>query len=265
MEHGNSEASLELALADVEILESAYPDEIRTTGAQAFPLSVTLNVSELAFIEFELVNGYPTSSNVRVARYRSTKPSDYTRLEVAVAAARTAAQECLEEQIEGGLACCAAAMEAWNSQPEETSVSPVPSTNNCLVPPSSPMRTYDWITGEPLVDRKSTFQAHLCLVQSEPDVRSALDQLLSIPRIQRATHNMYAYRFTESNVLKHDNDDDGEDAAGSRLAHLLHMRDEDGVLVVVSRWYGGILLGPKRFAHITNVARTILAENTFRR
>jgi Uncharacterized protein family UPF0029 len=55
--------------------------------------------------------------------------------------------------------------------------------------------------------------------------------------------------------LKHDNDDDGEDAAGGRLAHLLQMRDEDGVLVVVSRWFGGILLGPKRFAVITNVAR----------
>lgn len=58
--------------------------------------------------------------------------------------------------------------------------------------------------------------------------------------------------------MQHDNDDDGEDAAGSRLAHLLEMRKDDGVIVVVSRWYGGILLGPKRFAHITNVARKLL-------
>jgi len=56
-------------------------------------------------------------------------------------------------------------------------------------------------------------------------------------------------------VLKHDNSDDGEDGAGSRLAQLLQMRKEDGVLVVVSRWFGGIQLGPKRFAHISNVAR----------
>jgi putative IMPACT (imprinted ancient) family translation regulator len=59
-------------------------------------------------------------------------------------------------------------------------------------------------------------------------------------------------------VKKFDNDDDGEDGAGSRLAQLLEMRGEDGVLVVVSRWYGGIKLGPKRFAHITNVARELL-------
>jgi putative IMPACT (imprinted ancient) family translation regulator len=75
-----------------------------------------------------------------------------------------------------------------------------------------------------------------------------------------------AYRFTEqlpgsdtdTRILKHDNDDDGEDAAGSRLAHLLEMRHEDGVFVVVSRWFGGIKLGPKRFAHITNVAGQLL-------
>jgi hypothetical protein len=66
--------------------------------------------------------------------------------------------------------------------------------------------------------------------------------------------------MTENTILKHDNDDDGEDAAGSRLAHLLEMRNEDGVLIVVSRWFGGIHLGPKRFAHITNVARQLLSD-----
>ena len=61
-------------------------------------------------------------------------------------------------------------------------------------------------------------------------------------------------------VLKSDNDDDGEHGAGSRLAHLLEMRNETKVLVVVSRWYGGIHLGPKRFVHISNVARDLLAK-----
>ena len=61
-------------------------------------------------------------------------------------------------------------------------------------------------------------------------------------------------------ILKHDNDDDGEDAAGSRLAHLLELRRETSVLVVVSRWFGGISLGPKRFAHINNVARELLVH-----
>ena len=75
----------------------------------------------------------------------------------------------------------------------------------------------------------------------------------------------YAYRFScvaenERTIIKHDNDDDGEDGSGSRLAQLLAVRKEDGVLVVVSRWFGGIHLGPKRFAHIVNAAREILDD-----
>jgi putative IMPACT (imprinted ancient) family translation regulator len=72
---------------------------------------------------------------------------------------------------------------------------------------------------------------------------------------------MYGHDGTAvSTILKHDNDDDGEDAAGGKLAQLLQMRNEDGVLVVVSRWYGGIQLGPRRFAIITNVAREGLVQ-----
>lgn len=32
-----------------------------------------------------------------------------------------------------------------------------------------------------------------------------------------------------------------------------------GVCVVVSRWFGGVLLGPARFTHINNAARQLLA------
>ena len=77
--------------------------------------------------------------------------------------------------------------------------------------------------------------------------------------------HQYAYRLSEELpngivVKKFDNDDDGEDGAGKCLAQLLELRGEDGVLVLVSRWYGGIKLGPKRFAHITNVARELLVS-----
>ena len=76
----------------------------------------------------------------------------------------------------------------------------------------------------------------------------------------------YAWRVSEvtpdgRKVSKHDNEDDGEDAAGSKLAYLLDMRQDDNVVVCVSRWFGGIQLGPKRFAHIINVARELLVEH----
>ena len=76
----------------------------------------------------------------------------------------------------------------------------------------------------------------------------------------------FAWRLVEKTndnhmlLIKHDNDDDGEDGAGSRLAQLLEFRQDDGVLLVVSRWFGGIHVGPKRFGHIVNVARQVLVN-----
>lgn len=39
--------------------------------------------------------------------------------------------------------------------------------------------------------------------------------------------------------------------------------DVRNVMVVVSRWYGGILLGPDRFKHINNCARNILVQEGY--
>jgi putative IMPACT (imprinted ancient) family translation regulator len=61
-------------------------------------------------------------------------------------------------------------------------------------------------------------------------------------------------------VIKYDSNDDGEDGAGIRLSQLLQLRNEMNVLVVVSRWFGGIHLGSKRFAHIVAAAQTVLTQ-----
>lgn len=88
------------------------------------------------------------------------------------------------------------------------------------------------------------------------------EEIIRNPCHRHRTHDQDIQHTTTTTttVLKHDNDDDGEDGAGAKLAHLLAMRDDDGVIVVVSRWYGGIHLGPKRFAHIVNVARELLVS-----
>lgn len=79
----------------------------------------------------------------------------------------------------------------------------------------------------------------------------------------KATHNISAYRYSVNGVTYADYDDDGEKAAGSKLADLLlHMQVTDAA-VVVSRWFGGTLLGPQRFRIITNTARALLETHGF--
>lgn len=116
--------------------------------------------------------------------------------------------------------------------------------------------------GRPFTDRKSTFQGHACPVHSVEDVRSFLAILMDDRKIERAIHNMLAYRIVGDFIVK-DNDEDGEDAAGSKMSHLLELTKAENVAVVVTRWFGGILLGPDRFKHINTAARETLEEGGF--
>jgi len=80
--------------------------------------------------------------------------------------------------------------------------------------------------GEPLTDRKSTFQAHVAEVTSVDQVTLVVQELKTSRKIATATHNIVAYRINDvtRGVHVQDCDDDGESAAGSRLLHLLQVK-----------------------------------------
>ncbi|XP_057872362.1 uncharacterized protein LOC131078626 isoform X6 [Cryptomeria japonica] len=116
------------------------------------------------------------------------------------------------------------------------------------------------VHGVSFTEKRSTFQAHLSPVTGTDQVEMVIGTLLQNRKIAAATHNIMAYRIAipEKGTILQDYDDDGETAAGSRLLHLLQIVDATNVVVVVSRWFGGILLGPDRFKHINNAARSLL-------
>lgn len=119
-----------------------------------------------------------------------------------------------------------------------------------------------WTLSEPITEKKSVFLARASTVTSANQVHSFISHLVATDkRASKATHNISAYRIRSSpssvgsELIFQDYDDDGESAAGGRLLHLLQVMDVWGVLVVVSRWYGGVRLGPDRFRIINQVAR----------
>ena len=119
------------------------------------------------------------------------------------------------------------------------------------------------VEGEPVVDRKSTFKAYLATnVDSDEKVQWARRNILGRKNVAKATHNMLAYRFVDGDGISHaDNDDDGEDGAGAKMAYVLSVLNADNCLVIVARWYGGIKLGPDRFKHIAKCTQRILEAN----
>ena len=119
--------------------------------------------------------------------------------------------------------------------------------------------------GDPIIDRRSTFQAHVAPVVCKDHVKDVTQFLKTNKKIASATHNITAYRISGGphNTCIQDSDDDGEAHAGARLLHLLQILDVRDVFVMVSRWYGGTQLGPDRFKHINNVARDLLEKSGF--
>lgn len=134
---------------------------------------------------------------------------------------------------------------------------------------SIPLKTahkgFEIIHGTTITDRKSVFQGHVAIVTTLEDVRQVMDKLKENRKIANATHNISAYRIYngETKAYLQDCDDDGETQAGGRLLHLLQILDVQNVVVVVSRWYGGVHLGPDRFRHINNAARQVLETAGF--
>lgn len=123
-------------------------------------------------------------------------------------------------------------------------------------------------SGEVLVDRNSRFVGHIAPVFHVKQTKLMLSSLKENKKIASATHNIYACRILKDEHGGHPTfyqmcEDDGETHAGSRLLHLLQIVDARNVMVVVTRWYGGVHLGPDRFKHINNCARILLDQHGF--
>lgn len=116
-------------------------------------------------------------------------------------------------------------------------------------------------SGETITLKKSTFQGHAAVVYTVDEVKRVLSQLKQNRKVSQATHNIVAYRLSgvTDGTFVQDYADDGEINAGGRVLHLLQIMNVKNVVVVVSRWYGGILLGPDRFRLINNCAREAIA------
>ncbi|VDM34808.1 unnamed protein product [Hydatigera taeniaeformis] len=110
-------------------------------------------------------------------------------------------------------------------------------------------------------------EAHCCVVNSLADVSAFISTILEDRKVAAASHNITAWYLqaklkpdAPKTSLVADYDDDGEAQAGGRLLHLISLSAREGVAVMVSRWYGGIHIGPDRFKHINNAANQLLMQ-----
>lgn len=122
-----------------------------------------------------------------------------------------------------------------------------------------------WILSDVVTEKKSIFVARAAHVTSPDQAKTYLAHLLATDKkVAKATHNMTAWRIRGDNGVQYqDCDDDGETAAGGRMLHLLELMGVWDAMVVVSRWYGGVHLGPDRFRIINQTARDAIVKGGF--
>lgn len=112
-----------------------------------------------------------------------------------------------------------------------------------------------------ITDRKSKFQAHFSRCWSEVEVQAVINSVREDSKCSQAVHPcIYAWRL-ESTVpgeVVVGSSDDGEGGAAAFLENLLETRNILNGVLMVTRWFGGTLLGPDRFRHISNISELLL-------
>lgn len=95
-------------------------------------------------------------------------------------------------------------------------------------------------------DRKSVFLGHLLPVESEEEAKDFVEKMKK--RYGDARHNVWAYRLTDGNFRS---SDDGEPSGtgGAPVLDAMVKRGISGCVIVVTRYFGGILLGTGGLVH----------------
>ena len=94
-----------------------------------------------------------------------------------------------------------------------------------------------------IVEKKSKFIANLIHVESIEDAENKIKEIKK--KYYDARHNCVAYRVSEGGQIVEKSSDDGEPSgtAGGPMLNILQKNNLCNLVVIVTRYFGGILLG----------------------
>ena len=107
------------------------------------------------------------------------------------------------------------------------------------------------------VDRRSRFIARVAPVTSEEE---ALAFLNNIRQDHSATHHVFAYRLRERNFTRYNDDGEPSGTAGLPVLDILERGEITDAIIVVSRWFGGTLLGTGGLVRAYSTAAKMAVE-----
>lgn len=113
-----------------------------------------------------------------------------------------------------------------------------------------------------IVEKKSKFIAHLFYVETKEQAEEHIKEINK--KYHDARHNCYAYSiFSEDgNITKFSDDGEPSGTAGAPMLGIITGKELTNILVIVTRYFGGILLGTGGLVRAYSEATSSVIENS---
>ena len=110
--------------------------------------------------------------------------------------------------------------------------------------------------------KKSEFIGYAAHVTSEEDARAFVDKIRK--KHADARHNVYAYLLSENNIMRYSDDGEPQGTAGLPVLDILRKGGITDAVIVVTRYFGGILLGTGGLVRAYSAAAKAAVEDAGR-
>lgn len=109
-----------------------------------------------------------------------------------------------------------------------------------------------------ITEKKSKFICHIYHVESIEEAEKRLDEIRK--KYHDARHNCYAYKILDGDISKASDDGEPSGTAGVPMLNILNGNNLSNILVIVTRYFGGILLGTGGLVRAYSLATTTAIE-----
>ena len=121
------------------------------------------------------------------------------------------------------------------------------------------MQIYNTVKGfdkDEFVEKRSRFIGYIKHVETEKEATDFIAEIRA--KHWDATHNVYAYVLRENQTMRYSDDNEPQGTAGIPVLDVLKKSDVTDVVVVVTRYFGGVLLGGgglvRAYSHSASIA-----------
>lgn len=124
------------------------------------------------------------------------------------------------------------------------------------------MLSFKTIIGEnvaELTEKRSRFIATIKHVESEEEAVAFINEIKA--KYWDARHNVYAYVLNDNNLVRFSDDGEPHGTAGKPVLDVIAGRELKNVAIVVTRYFGGILLGTGGLVRAYSSAAILAADS----